>query len=504
MRVADLFAPAVCLSVLVAVPAGAQPLADPLPPIPVGDLTLRLETVVSGLSYPMIPTEVVSPRDGSGRLFVVGLGGEVIVIHPDNTTAHFLDTTVPDTKINPANYGMIAMAFHPGFADPTSPGHRRFYTITTERNAGGTPDFGTGTEHHDVIYEWQVDANDPNAVNFSAKREVLRITQPRPQHNVAHLAFTPDGLLWIASGDGGNNSPGSSNYSDSGQITTDIYATILRIDPLALNGALSANGQYSIPPDNFFVGNPAGIDEIYAWGARSPYRLIVHPNTGDVYFGDVGQLNIEEINRIDLDAPPPNGWNFGWNIKEGTFLYNIADQSVSLDPAPDPDLIDPFAQYDHGDGRSIVAGYFYRGGGISGLQGQMLLGDYQGPFGGNNRQCRLFRMNAATGALDRVSIDPSGAPLPRLLLTFGEGEDGTIYIAGTNLDGSDNVILRVMRSCPADITGEGVVDINDFIVLASNFGATSGATRAQGDLNADGVVDINDFIILAADFGCGS
>lgn len=504
MRAANLIGPGACLSVLLALPAMAQPLADPLPPIPIGDLTLRLETVVSGLSYPMIPTEVASPRDGSGRLFVVGLGGEVIIIHPDNTTTHFLDTTVPDTKINPANYGMISLAFHPGFADPDSPGYRRFYTITTERNAGGTPDFGTGTEHHDVIYEWQVDPDDPDSVDLSAKRQVLRITQPRPQHNVAHLAFTPDGLLWIASGDGGNNSPGTSNYSDNGQITTNIYGTILRIDPLALNGTLSSNGRYSVPTDNPFVGNPAGIDEIYAWGARSPYRLIVHPDTHDVYFGDVGQVNIEEICRIVVDSPPPNGWNFGWNIKEGTFLYNIEDQSVSLDPNPDPDLIDPFAQYDHGDGRSIVAGYFYHGGGISGLQGQMLLGDYQGPFGGNNRQCRLFRMNAVTGALDRVSIDPSGAPLPRLLLTFGEGEDGTIYIAGSNLDGSDNVILRVMRSCPADITGEGVVNLADFNILAVNFGIGPGATRSQGDLNADGFVNLADFNILAVNFGCGT
>lgn len=486
----------------VPLPAIAQPLSDPLPDIPAGPLTLELETVVTGLTYPLVPTEIASPRDATGRLFITGLGGEIIILHPDGTTTPFLDTTVPDTKIDPANYGLISIAFHPGFADSQSPGHRRFYTITTERNAGGTPDFGLGTEHHDVVYEWQIDASDPNAVDLSTKREVIRITQPRPQHNVSHLAFTSDELMWIAVGDGGNNPPGQSSNSDNSQITTNIHGTILRIDPLGLQGAISANGQYSIPTGNFFVGNPAGIDEIYAWGARSPYRLIVHPDTSDVYFGDVGQLNIEEINHIDLDAPPTNGWNFGWNIKEGTFLYSIADQSVSLDPAPDPDLIDPLAQYDHDDGRSIVAGYFYRGGGIADLQGYMLLGDFLGPQN-QTPQAVLFRMDPTSGALDRITIDPAGDPLPALLYTFGEDEDGTIYLGAGTFDGSSYSILRVVRKCPADVTGEGVVDLADFNALGANFGAGPGAQRTQGDLNADGVVDLADFNILGSDFGCG-
>ncbi len=483
----------VCLGA--ATTAGAGPLADPLPDLESGAITVRLEPVASGLVYPATPTKVVSPGDGSGRLFVAGLGGVITMIDSGGTTSTFLDTTTPDTEINPASFGTTSMAFHPDFADDQSPGHRRFYVIVTELQNTATADFGSGAEHQDVIYEWMVDDTDPDAVDPLSKREILRVDQPKRDHNVVDVAFGPDGLLYISSGDGGNNPPGSPGVSDNAQDLTSIHGKILRIDPLGLVGATSANGQYSIPTENPFVDMP-GIDEIYAYGLRSPYRITFDRQEGDLYVGDVGQVNIEEISRV------VSGGNYGWNQKEGSFLYDPVDQSVCEDPAPDPMLIDPLGEYDHDDGRSIVGGYVYRGADAPILGGKMILADFVGSGGSG---ARLMFMNVDTGEIRWLLIDPAGEPLPDRIYTLGEDEDGEIYIGGGASDGSTAVIQRIELAtapCSGDIDGDGDTDVFDFGILARSFGTTSGASHADGDLDHNGAVDIFDFGDFALDFGC--
>ena len=162
---------------------------------------------------------------------------------------------------------------------------------------------------------------------------------------------------------------------------------MLRIDPLApaltpgSSDAVSANGQYRIPATNPFDG--AGqVPEIYAYGFRNPYRFAFDTLSGDLIMADVGQNVVEEINRVTL------GGNYGWAVKEGTFLFNRttgpggnAGTVGANSPGVPANMIDPISgpmgtlQYDHGDGISITGGFVYRGTAIPELYGKYVFGD---------------------------------------------------------------------------------------------------------------------------------
>ncbi|MGH7321083.1 MAG: PQQ-dependent sugar dehydrogenase [Candidatus Rokuibacteriota bacterium] len=149
---------------------------------------------------------------------------------------------------------------------------------------------------------------------------------------------------------------------------------ILRID---VNSNDSANGQYGIPADNPFVAG-AGLDEIFAFGFRNPYRFSFDSATGALYAGNVGQNDIEEVELV------VKGGNYGWNLQEGTLFFYINGNDegfASLQPDParliPAGLIDPIAQYDtHGEGHSVIGGFVYHGNRIPQLQGRYVFGEF--------------------------------------------------------------------------------------------------------------------------------
>src|SRR6185295_9760318 len=128
---------------------------------------------------------------------------------------------------------------------------------------------------------------------------------------------------------------------------------VSRID---VDGRSSANGQYGVPVDNPFVGQAGMVAEIYAWGLRNPYSFSFDRLNGDLFLADVGQNDIEEVDKII------KGGNYGWNIKEGTFYFDpngtnngfVTTQPVRAVP---PDLIDPIAEFDHDEGQAVISGY---------------------------------------------------------------------------------------------------------------------------------------------------
>lgn len=480
-------------------PAGVAGAQCAIPQMGTGGITITLQEVVGGLFYPLSPTKIAVPGDASGRIFVTGLGGIITIIHPDASTTQFLDTNTTDTRIRPASYGLTTMAFHPGFTDPQSAGYRCFYVITTEKGGIGTADFGemVSREHNDVLYEWKVDANDPDAVDMTSKREILRIGQPKTDHNVAEMCFGPDALLYIGSGDGGNNAVGDIGTAIFPQDIESIHGKILRIDPTKQVGALSSNGEYSIPADNPYVGVP-GIDEIYAIGVRTPFRMNLDAPTATIYFGDVGQNTVEELNTLTLGA------NYGWPLKEGPCLYDPLTQIASDDPMPDPSLTGPIQRYNHNTGRSIVCGYIYRAPLMPSLHGKMILADFQGRFSGASRQGFLAFWNPANNQMLKLSIDPAGDPLPQLIYSLGEDEDGEIYLAGGSIDGTVSGVWKLVAAvpaCPGDLDADGDTDVFDFATFAGNFGMGV-PPGTGGDFDADGTVTVLDFATIAGDFGC--
>ena len=465
---------AVCLA-SIAGPAWCQQTS----PIGPGSITVRAEIVTSGLGglvggdFQISPTEVVP--DGSGRLFVATLGGIVRTIDDGSLlSAPFL--TQAQSNTTPAangESGMTGLAFHPDYLSEGEVGYGKFYTITTEPASanGGAVDFSVAQDHQDVIKEWN--AIDPLADVFSGTvREVMRVGQPGFPHNVVDLAFGPDDYLYISSGDGGFTNPGSSQDLGS------IHGKVLRIDPLnpratsADRGAISANGRYRIPDDNPFVGEPGALGEVWARGLRSPFRMNFDRETGDLWVGDVGAGQREEVSFVEA------GGNYGWPFFEGSRVIN-----GSVDP---DDFVPPVFEYLHNplDGVSVIGGFVYRGSAIPELVGKYVFAD----LGEGLPSARLFYGDPATGERFELLLDPEGhtflaqlgpeagseLPLPERIISLGEDENGELYLAAVGIDprqggGVDGMVVAITApTLPGDFNGDGRVDAADYTAWRDN------------------------------------
>jgi len=454
-----------------ALPASAEPY---LPAIQHGTIAINLQAVATGMSA---PDYAISAPNDPRRLYVLEQNGLIRVIQDGSLLpGAALDlrgrVSPPLNAGNPNDErGLLGIAFHPGYADPGSPGYRTLYTYTSEPiPAGVTPTYPAPNNvvqnYMNVISEWR-GTDDPNAFDPDSRRELISFGKNAGNHNGGPIAFGPDGYLYLATGDGGNaNDVGPSHIEPGGnaQSLATAMGKMLRIDPLrpALTPGsadpTSANGQYRIPQSNPFQG-PGEVPEIYALGFRNPYRFAFDTLSGDLILADVGQNNIEEINRVML------GGNYGWAIKEGEWLFNRATGSIGS-PAPGnhspgvPDgLIDPISgpggtlQYDHGDGISITGGFVYRGAAIPELYGKYVFGDLAIRGQPTRVDGRLFYADLTEGTIFEFRLPgfatdqhPNGQ-LPNGLTVHGFGQDdaGELYAVVTNspANGSGGIVYKL-------------------------------------------------------------
>ena len=140
-----------------------------------------------------------------------------------------------------------------------------------------------------------------------------------------------------------------------------------------------------MPAKNPFISSGTALHEIYAYGLRNPFRFSFDAPTARLIVGDVGQNNIEEVDFVEA------GKNYGWNRKEGSFLFNPSDGTITPDPSPDPALTDPVLEYSHEDGSAIIGGFVEHGSGVPALSGQYVFGDFIAP-GHRERTLVLFRV----------------------------------------------------------------------------------------------------------------
>src|SRR4051812_4442154 len=437
--------------------ATATPTATPtptplLPLIAKGPVRIELQPVASGLTAPV---DFVSANDGSGRMFIVNQTGQIQVLKNGQVLGTpFLDVSARLVALTPGydERGLLGLAFHPGFSDSNSPGFRKLYTYSSEP-VNGTADFTvpnpSAFNHQSVIAEWQVSGGNADVVDPATRREIMRIDEPQFNHNAGQMVFRPsDHYLYISLGDGGQANDvgdGHDPVTGNGQKLTTVLGKILRIDPLAplaqpaSTDPISANGKYRIPASNPFVAT-VNVAEIFAYGFRNPFRFSFDAVTDKLIVADVGQDHIEEI---DLVEP---GKNYGWNKKEGSFLFNPANGNATVDPSPDPTLTNPVAQYSHENGIAILGGYVYRSTTVPALTNKYVFGDFSTTF--TAPKGHLFYMDDLnTGVIQELRIGNSDRPLGLFLKAMGRDASGEIYaLAGTNLgpSGSSGQVLKIV------------------------------------------------------------
>ena len=299
----------------------SQPPADPatLPPTAVviesaqqfpDPTAYEWKPLVEGLDRPV---DLQSAQDGTGRLFIIEKYGAIRIFKDGQLSPQpFLNI---DDRVNDDSneMGLLGLAFHPNF-------EQNGYFYVNYTGDGGNTRISRFTANGDVA--------DPNS-----EQVLMVIDQPFPNHNGGAVAFGPDGYLYLGLGDGG----AAGDPFKNGQNTETLLGKLLRID-------VNNGDPYSIPADNPF-GN-----EVWAYGLRNPWRISFDRATGDLWIGDVGQNQYEEIDYLPDGSP--GGANFGWSVMEGLHGYDGEAQ---------PGLLLPVVEYSHEIGCSVTGGYVYRG-----------------------------------------------------------------------------------------------------------------------------------------------
>jgi glucose/arabinose dehydrogenase len=320
----------------------------------------RIQPFLRGLAAPV---HVAAPASEPDRLYIVEQAGRIrVAVNGRLRAAPFLD--IRDRVRSGGEQGLLSVAFHPDYEQ-----NRRIYVNYTDRN-GDTN-----------VVEFRT--NGTRALPGTARR-LLLVRQPYANHNGGQVAFALDGRLWVGMGDGGSGG----DPENRAQNMSSRLGKLLSIDV-----------------------RTRGV-RIEALGLRNPWRFSFDRRTGDLWIGDVGQNEIEEIDV--LRAPFPAGLeNFGWDVYEGRATY----EDKPLGPGR---LIQPIAQYTHADGCSVTGGFVYRGRLARGSVGRYFYGDYCSGI--------VWSMSARGGSPRR---EPFTVPQ---LTSFGEDARGELYLvsgAGT-------------------------------------------------------------------------
>lgn len=305
--------------------------------------------------------------------------------------------------------GLLGMAFHPDFPQDS----RVFLSYTTGDSLVSRISAFTSNDQGATL--------DPDSEQI-----LLTIDQPEENHNGGHIAFGPDGYLYIGIGDGGG---GGDTHGDTGngQRLTTMLGKMLRID-------VESGSPYGIPPTNPFASNarcPAAgrtsgeCPEIYAWGLRNPWRWSFDRSNGDLWVADVGQGAYEEVNRVTL------GGNYGWRCREG--FHDFA--SGATPGCSSASFEDPVTEYGRGLGSSITGGFVYRGSQPTGLLGRYVFGDF-----GSGRIFAWVPEN--TTAHEPTVLLESGLNIS----SFGEGNDGELYVVSY-----DGTLYRIVFEGSAEV-----------------------------------------------------
>ncbi|MGI9019964.1 MAG: PQQ-dependent sugar dehydrogenase [Solirubrobacterales bacterium] len=335
--------------------AGEQRRSHRPPPVGDGKGGVELEEIGSFDS----PVYVTQPPEGDDSLYVVEQTGKVQRVPERGGPEVFLDLSGEVSCCG--EQGLLSIAFAPDYA-------KSGLLYASFTNADGDS----------RIVEYRSESGEP--VDASEGREVLAVDQPYPNHNGGLVMFGPDGSLYAGYGDGGGGGDPERNAQDPGTL----LGKLVQVD----------------------VGRSAD-HQIVAIGLRNPWRFSFDRETDDLWIGDVGQDEFEEIDGVS--GEDARGANFGWSAYEADVRFN-EDQDA-------PGHTPPVFTYSHGEGCSVTGGYVVRDPELESLYGRYLYGDYcQG-------ELRSFTAEPGRKAGDDTML---GVPVPGLS-SFGEDVAGHVY-----------------------------------------------------------------------------
>ncbi|WP_278380416.1 PQQ-dependent sugar dehydrogenase [Chryseobacterium arthrosphaerae] len=413
--------------------------------------SINLEEFVSGLTSPV---EITNANDS--RLFVVQQNGIIKIIQPNGTinATNFLNIS---SKINfGGERGLLGLAFHPQYSV------NGYFFVYYNNPAGNI-----------IVARYSVSSTDPNVANASSEKILLNIPKPFANHNGGSIHFAPDGKLWIITGDGGSGGDPNNNA----QNKNSLLGKMLRIDVDATDPT-----PYNIPPDNPFAGAGVdGADEIWAYGLRNAWKYSFDLTTGNAMIADVGQENIEEINKMPITQA---GINYGWRCYEGNNAYNTAGCAAQST------MTFPIAVYDHsGNKCSITGGYVYRGTQYPALQGKYFFADY---------------CSTQIGILDsNNTITWTSAYSGNNFSTFGQDSQKELYVAAVNsgkifkittgtLSTKENDPLATVKIYPNPASKEIFIEgIKDKKVTAEIISAEGRKVLETGQVTSGKSIDIS-------------
>jgi glucose/arabinose dehydrogenase len=411
------------------------------------------------------PLGLVEAPDHSHRLFIHDQVGKIWIVDGDGMklSTPFLDVTSRMVTLNPGydERGLLGFAFHPNYRN-----NGKFYIYYTLPPRAGGPEGGGAWNNLSRISEFRVSGGNPNMADISTEKVILELDDPQSNHNGGSIGFGEDGYLYIAIGDGGaadDVAPGhvedwyDVNRGGNGQdVEANLFGNILRID-------VNSGSPYGIPASNPFVGKP-GMDEIWAYGFRNPYRFSFDMGGSHwLYVGDAGQALYEEIDVVN------KGGNYGWNVKEGTHCFDAANNTVELPGCPVQDtmgkqLIDPVIELNNannpkgGKATTVIGGNVYRGNDLPQLRGKYIFGIFSQPGGTPNAELYMSSP-AGSGLWSFEELILKGRPndIGYYLKGFGQDKDGEVYLAVSGVAGPSGNTGKVLKLVPEkkDNSGHG-------------------------------------------------
>ncbi|AWA29457.1 cadherin [Flavobacterium magnum] len=347
--------------------------------------TIALQSFATGFNSPV---EIVNA--GDDRLFVVQQTGVIKILNANQVTNPSAFLNISSLISTGGERGLLGLAFHPNYAT------NGYFYVNYTNTSGST-----------VVARYSVNASNPNLAN-TVGTILLTIPQPYANHNGGTLRFGPDGYLYIGMGDGGSGGdPGN-----RAQNKNELLGKMLRLD--VDNGT-----PYAIPAANPYAAAD-GADEIWAIGMRNPWKFSFDTVDGNLWIADVGQENVEEINKVPVGD---GGYNFGWRCYEGNSAYDTSGCAAQNT------MTFPFATYSSAGGSgncSVTGGYVYRGTAYPNFVGKYFFADYCSDKIG---------MVSSTGSISYSSVLPGGG-----FTTFGVNASNELFVASQN----NGVVYKVV------------------------------------------------------------